>query len=272
MLEIKATPAPGAHPGAAVAYYGTGDGTEDAWLAAVPGADPVGYLRMDTEDPDSVVAMSGEDWAALVAERGMTELDLALAGKAKGGGKAPPFGKPDKGGGDDPPSISTGSFVSWKGGKGRVDLVVRTGTVPGVDPDDGGDEKANPGSPLARVVVWEQDGDTWKASRKKIAERVATLKRIPPLAGAKVSPGAGVPAALVAMHAAYGAHAEATGVALPDGHAVTEVFARGVKAWPGEDCGLGAEEWGLARVASFLDVATGGQSAGYTRDDDLLPA
>jgi len=56
---------------------------------------------------------------------------------------------------------------------------------------------------------------------------------------------------------------------------VKAVAARGSAAWPGrETCGVSRAEWAKARVEAFLTMLEDGERehAGYTRDDDLLPA
>lgn len=174
-----------------------------------------------------------------------------------------------KPGGDTPPAIEAGSFVSWSGGKGRVDTVVTNGKVPGVDDEVEGSKD----SPAARVVVWEKDGDGWKAGGKKIAAMVHTLKRIAPLQAAKSAPGsAGM--ALISLLAAHEERVEAEGLgasAQVSGAAVKAVWDRGTSAWPGEDTtDLSREEWAEKRVEAFLTVASGTPVEGYTRDLGLL--
>lgn len=173
-----------------------------------------------------------------------------------------------KGGGDKPPPIASGSYVSWSGGKGRVDLVVTNGKVPGVDGDVEGSAK----TPAARVVVWEND----KPTRKKIAKSTHTLKRIPPIGGfAKKSldPAEG----LIGVWADYAEHCEAVGLpahARVTGRAVKAVYDRGVRGWPGAAVtALSAEEWALGRVEHFIKAASGElESKSVCHDVDLLAA
>lgn len=164
------------------------------------------------------------------------------------------------------PPISSGSYVGWSGGHGRVDLIVTDGAVPGVADDVEGTVD----SPAARVVVWE-DG---KPTRRKIAAAVHTLRRIPPITTGPEGK-AGEPARLlVGLHASHERSAEALG--LPawqrvPGAAVKAAFDRGVAGWPGgEVTTLSRDEWALDRAATLLDVAVGRKSADATADGDLL--
>lgn len=328
------TPAPGATPDGALAYF-VGDDGSDAWLAGESGnetgapaatdgapdtvgttpdatANPAvtpdttagadqpttltGYLRRVNAEPiryDDVAR-----WAADVDALGMREVPppdpnqpqaadpnaQPTAPAAPPGpapvpavkGKVPPQlaghqfqsgsnPKQDAGNGK-PPAIDRGSFVQLGTTKGRVDLIVTNGTVPGVD----GDVEGSTDSPAARVVVWEKDGSGWKATGRKIASSVARLKRIPPLqtAGSKALDD------VWDMHVLHEAAIEdkalpAAASVGPD--AVEEVFNRGVRSWPGFDtAGCGPEEWGKGRVEAFLAKAAGADIDGYHRDDDLL--
>lgn len=90
----------------------------------------------------------------------------------KGGGTA------DKAG-DGGAKVARGEYVSWSGGKGRVDLVVIAGVVPGV-------KSAKPvfgskASPAARVVVYAKSGSGWKATAEKVAAKASDLTKIDPL-------------------------------------------------------------------------------------------
>lgn len=170
---------------------------------------------------------------------------------------------------NNPPPIDTGSYVSWSNGTGRVDMVVTNGTVPGVDSD----LKGTTDSPVARVVVWEPDGDGHSPTRRKTAARVSSLRRIPPLT--RPSKGKDATAALVEMLGDHDQHV--TDVDLPDwaragGHAVKTVYGRGENAWPGEEkTALSRQQWALGRVAAFLRAAAGETTPGYVRDVDMLP-
>lgn len=177
---------------------------------------------------------------------------------------------PPKPGGGTPPPISTGTFVSWSGGRGRVDQVVTNGKVSGIEDDVEGTAK----SPACRVVVWEKDGDGYKPSKKKVGAMAATLKRIPPLRSGKKSAGTTSATTLVEM---LGDHDQRiideglTDDARVSGKAVKEVYDRGIASWPGVlRTGLTREQWGEQRVKAFLDTAAGSPVEGYTRDLSLL--
>lgn len=165
-----------------------------------------------------------------------------------------------------PPSIDSGSFVQWGSNRGRVDLVVTNGKVPGVEDDVEGSKD----SPAVRVVVWEKDGDGYKPSRKKIGAMVHTLKRIAPLHPAKALPGERPGEDLVSLLAEHEArglpdHAQVTAAA------VSAVYNRGIKAWPGEhSTTLTRQQWAVGRVKAFLAVASGEDPHGYYRDLGLL--
>jgi hypothetical protein len=180
-------------------------------------------------------------------------------------GKPNPFAK---GGGDTPPEITTGSFVSWSGGKGRVDLVVTNGKVPGVEGDVEGSTK----TPAARVVVWENG----KPTRKKIGKSTHTLKRIAPIKSEKAAASAA--SALVERLADHEEAVERKGLprtARVSGRALKRAYDRGVKAWPGADATtLSPDEWALGRVEHFIKVAEGAVAdpAHAGNDVDLLPA
>lgn len=168
-----------------------------------------------------------------------------------------------------PPPITTGNFVSWSGGRGKVDMVVSNGKVPGVDSDVEGSKK----TPAARVIVYEKDGDTWKATGKRIAASTHTLKRIAPLTGGKSSP-ADSATALVAMMAQHEDRIEYDQLgesARVSGAAVKVVYERGLKAYPEGKATLTREQWAEERVGWFLAVAAGDEVPGYTRDLALLP-
>jgi hypothetical protein len=164
-----------------------------------------------------------------------------------------------------PPEISTGSFVSWSGGKGRVDLVVTNGKVPGVEDDVEGTTK----TPAARVVVWV-DG---KATRRKIAKSTHTLKRIAPLNfGGKKT---GDPTDIVTVLAEHETKCEQMGAPAytrVTGRAVKAVYDRGITSWPGDDVTvLSPQEWATGRVQHFVKVAAGDVDVDEAGNDtDLL--
>lgn len=177
---------------------------------------------------------------------------------------------PPKPGGGTPPPIASGSFVSWSGGRGRVDLVVTNGKVPGIDDEVEGSKD----SPACRVVVWEKDGTGYKATGKKIGAMAKTLKRIPPLRSGKKSAPMTSATALLEMIAAHEQRIEDGGLgddARVRGSAVKSVYDRGCASWPGVlRTGLTREQWGQERVKAFLDTAAGKPMENYVNDLGLL--
>lgn len=159
-----------------------------------------------------------------------------------------------------PPEIANGSFVSWDGGEGRVDLIVRTGTVPGVS----GDIEATEDSPAARVVVWK-DG---KATDQKIGASTHTLRRIAPLdQEEKHDPIE----QLLVMHRDHVEQATEAKRLPVSGDALRQAYERGIKSWPGEAVtALSSTDWALGRVEHLVKVAMGTDVP--TNDADLLPA
>jgi hypothetical protein len=223
--------------------------------------------------PTTPAAPAGPAPAPAVAvPAGKGKMPPQFAGHQFGsGGKKPSGGgNPQQdGGGDKPPAIDRGSFVQVGSLRGRVDLIVTNGKVPGVD----GDVEGTTDSPAARVVVWEKDGSGYKASARKIGVSVARAKRIAPLQSSK---------ALAALervedlHMAHEALIEAKELperATVGPDAVKVAFERGIRSWPGyDDAGCGPEDWGVGRVEAFLATAAGFRPDGYHRDDDLLTA
>lgn len=226
------------------------------WAVRTPAGTPVADLSglasalHTTRERAAKHLLSDADLLAAAPERLRTEIKAAT--------------KPGDG---TPPPISNGTFVSWSGGKGRVDLVVSKGKVPGVEGDVEGTEK----SPAARVVVWK-DG---KPTREKVAASTHTLKRIAPLnkTEAKTDPAS----VLVQTVAEQNVRCDALG--LPGyrrvtGQAVKAVFERGIGSWPGETkTVLSSTEWALGRVEHFVKVVNGevpAERAGH--DTDLLSA
>lgn len=177
--------------------------------------------------------------------------------------------KPKPGDGT-PPPISTGTFVSWPGGRGRVALVVTNGKVPGIEDEMEGTAD----SPAAQVVVWERSGDGYKPSRKKVGAKVKTLKRIAPLQSGKKSSAVTSATRLVEMIAEHEQRIESEGLdesARVTGSAVKSVYERGLAAWPGVlRTGLTREEWGQERVKAFMDTAAGITIDNYVNDVGLL--
>ncbi len=197
---------------------------------------------------------------------------LEVKGKGKPfAGAATPFGKGGIGGGKGPdagPKLSTGAFVSLGKRKGRVDLVVTNGTVPGAKLPSGEEVTGTAKSPAARVVEYEAAGNgTWKSTGKKFASAVAKLKRIPPLRTRETK------SLEEALAWACLAHLDEDTVAQPDVATLRRVYSRGVKSYPGgEATTLSAQQWALGRVDAFASTCAGLRPRGYHGDDDLLPA
>jgi 2'-5' RNA ligase len=192
-------------------------------------------------------------------------------------GKAKPNPFTKKGGAP----VATGAWVAWGDQRGRVDLVVTNGKVPGVEQDVTGSKD----KPAARVVVYEQGaGGKWKSTGRKVGVSASSLKRSFPLSGGgafgkKDLDFADPEAALVELHAAYfesvgaliGSDLSAKGHPLVDARAVQAVYERGLASWPGSHCGVPNEAWALGRTKAFLAVAAGAEVPGYVADRDLLP-
>jgi hypothetical protein len=149
-------------------------------------------------------------------------------------------------------------FVSGPFGRGRVDMVVTGGKVPGVD----GDVEGSKDSPAARVVVWKQDGGTWKATSRKVGVKIGPLKRIAPLTfGRKDLIG------LLAEHEQI--TDDMGGVPLVTGRQVKTVYDRGLRDYPGHGItSLDPDGWATGRVGVFLQAARGERDD--SRDADLL--
>lgn len=223
-----------------------------------PGANKPG-----DDNPDAADAAAPPEGKSAPGENTESE------GKAFSGKKAPPFGK---GKGDEKtPGVSTGAYVTVGNVKGRVDLVVTSGDVPGAT---GSDDKPVTGSktnPAVRVVVFEPaGGGLYKATKRKIAVPASKVKRSAPLRTAEAK---SLEEALVGMVLDHAETAEELGADVPGQDALTQVYERGVKSWPGEaTTALTAEQWGLGRVEAFLATAVGMRpSPSYVHDDDLLP-
>lgn len=214
----------------------------DAW--EVKGAD--GQVVTTLDGLAAVLRTSPEHAADHLLDNG--DLIAAAPGTLVDEAKAAARKKP---GGGTPPPISNGNFVSWSNGRGKVDLLVTRGSVPGVEGDVEGTSK----SPAARVVVWA-DG---KPTKKKIGMSTHKLRRIAPLdgSGKKVTPAQ----ELVAMVTYHSAEHDALG--LPEhtrltAEAFKTAFDRGVDSWPGEGKTLlNREEWAIGRVKHLVKVATG---------------
>lgn len=190
--------------------------------------------------------------------------------KAAFKGAAAPFGKGGIGGGkgdDAGPKLATGAFVALGGKKGRVDMVVTSGTVPGAKSKSDEPVEGSKDSPAARVVLYEASGaGTWKSTGKKVAAKVATLKRIPPL---RTREGKSLEENLAGMVIDF--TEDGAGVT-PSAATLRTVYQRGAASWPGEaKTLLTAEQWGLGRAEAFLATVAGARPEGYVGDDDLLP-
>ena len=130
--------------------------------------------------------------------------------------------------------IEPGVFVTWGADQvGQVDIVVTSGTVPGVAGDSA--VAGTKDAPVARVTVWHDGVPTGE----KAAVETSTLA---PLDGVSST-------------------------------SVKSVRDRGVNAWPGASVtALTADEWATGRVNAFFTKALGGEVPGYVGDDDLLTA
>jgi hypothetical protein len=158
--------------------------------------------------------------------------------------------------------ISVGSYVQWWGGRGRVDLLVTKGSIPGVP--------LGSHPPAARIRVWERHGGTWSPTGRRVAVPLGDLDVVPP--PLPDADGADRLVALLAAHQEYVTTAGLPATARPTGHAIKQVYLRGMNSWPGPDAtALRQQEWALQRVHAFLTVAAGSDLDGYLRDLDLLP-
>jgi hypothetical protein len=169
------------------------------------------------------------------------------------------------------PPIATGTFVRWPDGSGRVNMVVTSGKVPGVE----GDVEGTASAPAARVVVWDKDASGgWSPTGKATATKMDVLKRIAPLSGGGSADGESAEAMLVSLHAHHKDLADEVGApsyTVPDAKAVKTVFERGLASWPEEKALVGRDDWALSRVGAFLEMAAGAPQEGYERDVDMLP-
>jgi hypothetical protein len=152
-------------------------------------------------------------------------------------------------------TIESGTHVEWEGKSGRVDLVVSSGIVPGVE----GEHTGTADEPIARVVVGEE----------KVAVKVSALTAVDPEPEYK-----GEAAALVGLLAEHSRKAEGKGAsATLSPEAVQTAFERGLHEWPGEDVtGLTADQWAVGRVAHLSKAALApevAQTQGLN-DADLL--
>ncbi len=208
--------------------------------------------------PDEPPLFAEVDLFALAAEE--KALDLFADPEGKG---AHPFEKVKKNPkefGEGKATVKRGAFVKWGNKRGRVDLIVEGGVVPGVDGD-----KPVFGSktgPAARVVVYVKDGDGWKASDEKVAVKASDLTEIDalPKKGAKAERKAD--AVLVRLLAERSTPLPAT--------AVKAAYERGLDGWPGPSATrLTRDGWALGRATALLDAAEGKVLPGFA-DGDLL--
>lgn len=149
--------------------------------------------------------------------------------------------------------IECGTHVEWEGKSGRVDLVVSSGAVPGVE----GEVTGTADAPVARVIVGEE----------KMAVPVADLTVAEPEPEYK-----GEAAALVGLLAEHSRKAEGKGAAATlSPQSVQTAFERGLHEWPGADVtSLSADEWAVGRVAHLSKAALAPESVAETNDADLL--
>lgn len=158
-------------------------------------------------------------------------------------------------------TIAAGAFVTWSGGKGKVEIVVTSGKVPKVDTDIEGTKD----TPAARVRVWKESDGKWAATDQRIGIKTSSLKTTAPLGGGFPAKKGHPEEELVTKLAAYAGDRPVTPTA------VKAVYARGIKSHPGSlVTTLSPQEWGLGRVDAFLAKAAGTDIVGYVRDDDLL--
>lgn len=174
----------------------------------------------------------------------------------KGGGKAEEAGKGHA-------KVKRGEFVSWSGGRGKVDLVITGGVVPGVD---GKPVFGSKTGPAARVRKYVKDGNGWKATEERVAAKASDLTKIddlePKSKGKSGTKDASVGAALVEMAAQHEGVVEAK--------SLQTSYERGLLGWPGEEkTRLTREQWGLGRARALARAATGTPIPGFA-DADLL--
>lgn len=176
--------------------------------------------------------------------------------KGEGGKKGPDTGSSTR-----KETIAAGAFVSGNFGRGKVEVVVTSGKVPGVDTDVEGSKD----TPACRVRVYEESDGDWKATDKRVAVKASGLKTIPPLGAAKFGKKSGA-AGLVLLVAELDPANDV------DAAAVRTAYERGKSAWPGETkTVLSREDWALGRARAFVRKSLGEDLPGYVGDDDLLP-
>lgn len=186
----------------------------------------------------------------------------------KAGGGFVPFKKGESAvrekAGNGAAKVKRGDYVEWSssGGKarGKVDLVVTGGQVPGIKGDN--PIFASKASPAARVIVYEKSGNGWKPTSTKVGHKATSLTKIAPLSPPKPeTKGLDGVVEMLGMRDTW---------VTPE---VAEVaYERGLKGWPGEDVTiLDADGWARGRVKALLDAADGEVIDGFA-DADLLDA
>jgi hypothetical protein len=270
-------PAPDATPDGAFSWLIDDAGATSAWLRTDEGDDPVGYLQTDASDPSTTVRyVNASEWADEVDRLGLHEPDEgaspeispeAAATAAAASAAPPPHAAPPGAEGKAP--VTSGTFVTYTHQPnvvGRVDLVVTSGTLPGTTIE----LKGTTADPVARVTIWEPDGDGYKPTEVKTAVPVAQLVPRPPLPATKA---ANTAAALVLAAAEH--EQQITEGTLPAHAKVSAVstkaaYERGMRSWPGESATtLTRAQWALGRAKTLLAVAAGETVEGFT-DTDLL--
>lgn len=159
--------------------------------------------------------------------------------------------------------IETGSFVAFGEHKGRVDLIVRSGKVPGVVVNVEGTTEF----PAARVVVWK-DG---KPTDERYVAALGSLTRIAALDddGEEKSDPAAYLVALQAKHQEWLDDHDGGEDARLSGYAIKTAYDRGLAQWPGPDVtDLEPIDWALGRAEHLVKVARG--EADVCNDFDLL--
>jgi len=260
--ELLASPAMAAAPAELLAEA-EAEGNPDQgdlleqWIGpdGEPGLPPAGGLDEDID---------GESDAAERMGAAPVEEDDDPAAKAFPWQKGKDKDSADTGSSTRKATIAAGAFVSGNFGKGKVEVVVTNGKVPGVDTDIEGTKD----SPACRVQVYEETDGDWKASGKKIGVKASGLKTIPPLGKAKFGKKSGAAGLVLLVAEAKALPADQQ----PTAEAIRTVYERGLRAWPEGKTILQAEEWALGRAQAFVHLAQGIGTEGYVGDNDLLPS
>lgn len=147
-------------------------------------------------------------------------------------GKPNPFA-----GGGGKPNIGVGSWVSWGGKVGRVDLIVTDGTVPGVE----GDHEGTKAKPVARVVEWAKSGLTKTKHAVPVSKLATTFPR-----SSKKSAQEENLTTLIEQGLPLGVEAKA----------VQTAYDRGMQSWPGfEHTPVKPAGWAAGRAAALVKAA-----------------